>query len=382
MSDPLPDSEKTICFDLDGTLCSNTFGDYESAEPFPWAIDRLNGLARAGHRIIILTARGTATGIDWEPVTKRQLEEWGVSYDELCFGKPSADVYVDDRAVHTTAWRCADVSEVPGFGLGSGELPAVIPGHLATTTEIGRTFAGRPLRLERHARRARELAERAAIRPLPSPGELEATVRAALERSAEDGDEQVFTISISAPGHAAFADVVDGQLGHHVSCRPLRHVAAALGELLAPTRDGGVALAATTARKRWSGWPLAEEDGRALHDLWGGQLCAAKGDALLLEQSGAAPSVAEEWLRELARDEGLRLVEQAIDRSQLEESAEAFIVGLPFCILPLASLDGERTWEDAPGPVTRRLLDAWSSSAGVDVGAQLAAPASSLTRSE
>src|SRR4051794_20649486 len=96
---------KTLCFDLDGTLCSNTFGAYESAEPLPWAIARVNALGLAGHRIVILTARGSASGIDWGERTRAQLRRWGVRYDELVFGKPSADVYIDDRALHTTAWR-------------------------------------------------------------------------------------------------------------------------------------------------------------------------------------------------------------------------------------------------------------------------------------
>jgi 3-deoxy-manno-octulosonate cytidylyltransferase (CMP-KDO synthetase) len=121
----------TICFDLDGTLCTNTFGEYERAEPFGWAIERLNRLGAAGHRIVIFTARGTATGIDWRDVTLTQLERWGVSYDELRFGKPSADVYVDDRAVHTEAWRLGDsLGGAAGVDLASATV--VIPARLAS----------------------------------------------------------------------------------------------------------------------------------------------------------------------------------------------------------------------------------------------------------
>jgi len=35
-------------------------------------------LAGAGHRIVIHTARGTATGIDWDDLTRGQLKRWGV----------------------------------------------------------------------------------------------------------------------------------------------------------------------------------------------------------------------------------------------------------------------------------------------------------------
>ena len=30
-------------------------------------------------------------------ITKKQLKKWGVKYDELIFGKPSYDFFVDDK---------------------------------------------------------------------------------------------------------------------------------------------------------------------------------------------------------------------------------------------------------------------------------------------
>ncbi len=48
---------------------------------------------------MLFTARGSGTGKDWTEVTAEQMERWGVRYHELCFGKPPADYYVDDRLV-------------------------------------------------------------------------------------------------------------------------------------------------------------------------------------------------------------------------------------------------------------------------------------------
>lgn len=93
------------CFDIDGTLCTNTDGDYLAAEPYDEAIRRVNALYDAGHRVSLLTARGSTTGIDWRDATERQLLGWGLRYHELSFGKPSADVYVDDKAVAAHAWH-------------------------------------------------------------------------------------------------------------------------------------------------------------------------------------------------------------------------------------------------------------------------------------
>ena len=93
------------CFDIDGTLCTNTEGSYEEALPYPEVIARVNSLFDAGHRIILYTARGSTTGIDWRVLTEDQLMSWGVKYHELLLGKPTADVYIDDKGVGVDDWR-------------------------------------------------------------------------------------------------------------------------------------------------------------------------------------------------------------------------------------------------------------------------------------
>jgi len=90
---------KIYCFDLDGTLCTNTEGAYEEAEPFFDRIQKVNDLYDNSDRIIIFTARGTVTGIDWRALTEDQLDKWGVKYHELQLGKPFAHIYVDDRGM-------------------------------------------------------------------------------------------------------------------------------------------------------------------------------------------------------------------------------------------------------------------------------------------
>jgi len=32
-------------------------------------------------------------------MTKNQLDSWGVKYDKLFMGKPSGDIYVDDKGI-------------------------------------------------------------------------------------------------------------------------------------------------------------------------------------------------------------------------------------------------------------------------------------------
>ncbi|MFW6007782.1 MAG: cytidylyltransferase domain-containing protein [archaeon] len=98
---------KKYVIDIDNTICynnsSNTL-DYNKAKPIKENIKKVNHLYNAGNIIWFYTARGTETGIDWEEVTKNQLKEWKVKYHKLLFGKPSADVYVDDKALNIKDW--------------------------------------------------------------------------------------------------------------------------------------------------------------------------------------------------------------------------------------------------------------------------------------
>jgi hypothetical protein len=96
--------KKVFCFDIDGTICTNTNGTYADAEPMVERINKLNALYDSGHEIVLFTARGSTTGIDWSDKTKEQMNTWGVKYHKLLFGKPFADVFIDDRAVKDIEW--------------------------------------------------------------------------------------------------------------------------------------------------------------------------------------------------------------------------------------------------------------------------------------
>ncbi|MBF0383963.1 MAG: NAD-dependent epimerase/dehydratase family protein [Magnetococcales bacterium] len=91
---------KVFVCDIDGVVARLTNeNDYNKTSPNKKMIEAINALYDAGHRIIMFTARGYVTGIDWHDVTKNQLESWGLRYHELHFGKPAGDYYVDDRMI-------------------------------------------------------------------------------------------------------------------------------------------------------------------------------------------------------------------------------------------------------------------------------------------
>lgn len=95
-------------FDIDGTICTNTNGDYWLAKPILERVRIVNKLHDEGHEITLFTARGMgSSGNDeqeahkkWKELTEIQLREWGVKYNQLFLGKPAGDVYIDDKGVN------------------------------------------------------------------------------------------------------------------------------------------------------------------------------------------------------------------------------------------------------------------------------------------
>lgn len=90
---------KTFVIDIDGTICSNTDGDYDRAMAIPETIAGVRRIFENGGTVVLFTARGSTTGKNWEKVTARQLDSWGVPYHRLLFGKPFGDFYIDDKAL-------------------------------------------------------------------------------------------------------------------------------------------------------------------------------------------------------------------------------------------------------------------------------------------
>lgn len=104
-----------IVIDLDGTICpiKTKEESYENLLPFPGAVEKIKALKEQGHYIIIQTARNMGTQeanlgkvmknighitFDW-------LKKHNVPYDEIYFGKPNAQLYIDDRSHRFSNWE-------------------------------------------------------------------------------------------------------------------------------------------------------------------------------------------------------------------------------------------------------------------------------------
>ncbi len=97
----------TYVFDIDGTICTKTEGDYSEAFPIQERIDKVNQLYKEGHEIVFQTARGMGRSDNnigyanraFYDLTRQQLLDWGVQFHSLFLGKPAGDFYIDDKGI-------------------------------------------------------------------------------------------------------------------------------------------------------------------------------------------------------------------------------------------------------------------------------------------
>jgi capsule biosynthesis phosphatase len=99
-----------FCFDLDNTLVTHPLvkDDYTTVNPIINNINFLRYIKKFGHTIIIYTARRMKTHngnngkimADIGKITFDTLEKFNIPFDEIYFGKPYADVYIDDLALN------------------------------------------------------------------------------------------------------------------------------------------------------------------------------------------------------------------------------------------------------------------------------------------
>ena len=97
-----------ICIDIDGTVCElkNIIGSYEKVRPLQGVVEFIQKRRSEGHQIILYTSRHmkSCDGNVGLVLAKQGkiLFDWlktnNIEYDEIYFGKPHADIYIDDNA--------------------------------------------------------------------------------------------------------------------------------------------------------------------------------------------------------------------------------------------------------------------------------------------
>ena len=125
--------------------------------------------------------------------------------------------------------------------------------------------------------------------------------------------------------------------------------------------------------KNPDGWPI-------LLDM-NGNLCEGPGSNFFIVKNGAVVTPREQFVLagisrsttiELAQELGIETREEDIDLYDAYIADESFVTSTSFCICPVSSINGSQVGDSkiVPGPVTSRLLNAYSGLVGIDIQGQ------------
>lgn len=107
ISPQLPDGIKNYLIDIDGTITEDVPNEeperMATCEPYPDALEVLNGWFNKGHQIYFFTSRTE----DHKEVTEEWLDRHGFKYHGVVYGKPRGGNYhwIDNHIVRATKFK-------------------------------------------------------------------------------------------------------------------------------------------------------------------------------------------------------------------------------------------------------------------------------------
>ena len=256
-----------------------------------------------------------------------------------------------------------------------------------------RTFGGRIFKLDEHLERLWRSLAYVRIDPPIARDELAAVTEEVASRNlAIVGDDLWISQRISRG--APVGQGGDGRPTVIVECLPIPFA------VRAPYYRDGVRLRTPTARRTppWAlspqaktvnllnlwvadqevlsedprAWPLlTDEDGCLAEGAGANVFLVRDGTILTPPARRVLPGITRATVMELASELGIPLREEPVDLYDAATADEIFITSTSLCICPAAGLNNAPVRNgEVPGPLTRRLQDAFSELVGIDVVAQ------------
>jgi branched-chain amino acid aminotransferase len=268
-----------------------------------------------------------------------------------------------------------------------------------TVTEAIRTFRHLPFRLEQHLARLRGSMDAVGISPAESIDDLARLTRQLIDRnSATQGvNDDVAAIVFATAGesllHSAGLTQRPGWPTVCIYTYPLalKSAARAYREGISLIVPGVRHIPPTIVDPRIKTrsrlhWHLADREVRRvdphaealLLDLNGFATETAKGNLLVVVGKSLLTPLADTTLagisqkvvEELAPGIGLDFERTNLTPDQLLAADELWISSTTTCLVPVTRLNGQPIGAGLPGPVWRRMIDAWSQLVGIDIVGQ------------
>lgn len=154
-----------------------------------------------------------------------------------------------------------------------------------------------------------------------------------------------------------------------------RSIPASLLEPKVKTRSRMHLVMANIQASRMKGqnnWPLLLDPDGFITEGTGDNFFIVKNDVLITpEPRNILRGISREFVKELAADLKWKCLERNIEPYDVLDADEAFMTGTPFCLLPVASLDGIKIGGMREKWVGDSLLRVWSHRVGVNIKQQI-----------
>lgn len=260
--------------------------------------------------------------------------------------------------------------------------------------EVTRTFNQEPFCLRDHLERLEASLRLVEIDCGLTMDEIESLTREVLSRNLPtetDGMDWVVMHNISRGPDARFFDAF---LGIHpsviISCYP---IIASMGRF-APTYGTGInvvipsqqavpallvdpkaktrsrlhyKMAGLQGQRMGSNWPVMLDPDGFLAEGPGWNIMLVKnGELLSPEARNILNGVSRKTTMQLARDLGITVRECNLDRYDALQADEIIVTSTSYCLIHVTTFEGQQVSGGQPGPVFRKLQDAWKELVGLD----------------
>ena len=262
----------------------------------------------------------------------------------------------------------------------------------ATVTDFCRTFRQKPYLLDQHLLRLRLDAAHIGITLVPSQNALFETASKLVAHNAAmlRPEQELALVSFATPGPIGYYAGQQGSgpptFGMHTFPLPFARYARFFREgahlvtpsILQPSQGTGI-----KHRSRLHWWLasqevssfdsdaialLRNEQGNVTETALANLLIVKDGQVLTPLASTVLGGISLDRVRGLCRQVNIPFTFQPLSLDDCLSASEAMICGTAFCLAGVSRINDHRIpW---PGPVFKRLLDAWSEDVGLDISSQ------------
>jgi len=244
--------------------------------------------------------------------------------------------------------------------------------------DVERTFGGALYRLQDHLARLYRGLEHSGLDPGMAQDQMAELTTQLMERNVpflEPGQDFLVTqvVSVSPNVEASTEDGDpnggEGSVNIAIYCQFLDFAPFALsyGYGVRVTTPVTYAVPPAAISKRQQSYPLMSDAEGNITECQGGNFMFVKDDRIKLpDRSNVLPGVSMKTVLELAERIGVQVDEGDYTAGDIYSADEAFVSSTRFCMVPVATINGLGIGAEMPGPITRRLQDAWIEEVGVD----------------